>query len=89
MGAVNGMKEDGKVDLSCVESEEMWIGTSYSLAAFLWQQVRKTLNTSKRFSDQNISKTLKLVSFELMCDVISKFFETQTELSHYVLSNLY
>jgi non-lysosomal glucosylceramidase len=34
-GAVNGMRPDGLVDRSSEQSEEVWIGTSYALAAFM------------------------------------------------------
>ncbi|OAY68565.1 Non-lysosomal glucosylceramidase, partial [Ananas comosus] len=33
MGAVNGMKPDGKVDESCMQSREIWTGVTYSVAA--------------------------------------------------------
>ncbi|KAG6521629.1 hypothetical protein ZIOFF_018754 [Zingiber officinale] len=33
MGAVNGMKPNGKVDNSCMQSREIWTGVTYSLAA--------------------------------------------------------
>ncbi|KAG6501546.1 hypothetical protein ZIOFF_041427 [Zingiber officinale] len=33
MGAVNGMKPNGKVDDSCMQSREIWTGVTYSLAA--------------------------------------------------------
>jgi non-lysosomal glucosylceramidase len=32
-GAMNGVRPDGKVDRSCMQSQEMWIGTSYAVAA--------------------------------------------------------
>nr|XP_018906932.1 PREDICTED: non-lysosomal glucosylceramidase [Bemisia tabaci] len=34
MGAVNGMLPDGSIDVSAIQSEEMWTGVSYGLAAF-------------------------------------------------------
>ena len=33
MGAVNGMRPDGKVDASNMQSQEVWVGTTYALAA--------------------------------------------------------
>jgi len=36
-GALNGMRPDGSFDRSCMQSEEMWIGTSYALAAAMLQ----------------------------------------------------
>ncbi|KAK6755400.1 hypothetical protein RB195_014021 [Necator americanus] len=35
MGPVNGIYEDGSVDISSIQSEEVWTGTGYSLASFL------------------------------------------------------
>ena len=35
MGAVNGMRPDGTVDPSSEQSPEVWVGTTYALAAFM------------------------------------------------------
>jgi non-lysosomal glucosylceramidase len=35
MGAVNGMRPDGTVDLTSEQSAEVWVGTTYALAAFM------------------------------------------------------
>ncbi|HET9519822.1 MAG TPA: non-lysosomal glucosylceramidase [Candidatus Limnocylindrales bacterium] len=35
MGAVNGMRPDGTVDGSSEQSKEVWVGTTYALAAFM------------------------------------------------------
>ena len=35
MGAVNGVHPDGTVDLSSEQSKEVWVGTTYALAAFM------------------------------------------------------
>jgi non-lysosomal glucosylceramidase len=35
MGAVNGMRPDGSVDASSEQSAEVWVGTTYALAAFM------------------------------------------------------
>jgi non-lysosomal glucosylceramidase len=35
MGAVNGTRPDGTVDLSSEQSQEVWIGTTYALAGFM------------------------------------------------------
>ena len=35
MGAVNGMCPDGSVDTSSEQSAEVWVGTTYALAAFM------------------------------------------------------
>uniref|UniRef100_A0A4W3ICV7 Non-lysosomal glucosylceramidase n=1 Tax=Callorhinchus milii TaxID=7868 RepID=A0A4W3ICV7_CALMI len=38
MGAVNGMRPDGTVDTSSVQSDEVWTGVVYSLAATMIQE---------------------------------------------------
>jgi len=35
LGAVNGMRPDGTVDRSSEQSQEVWTGTTYALAAFM------------------------------------------------------
>jgi uncharacterized protein (DUF608 family) len=35
MGAVNGMRPDGEVDTSNEQAKEVWVGTTYALAAFM------------------------------------------------------
>ena len=35
MGAVNGTRPDGSVDPSSEQSAEVWVGTTYALAAFM------------------------------------------------------
>jgi non-lysosomal glucosylceramidase len=35
LGAVNGMRRDGTVDDSSEQSQEVWVGTTYALAAFM------------------------------------------------------
>jgi non-lysosomal glucosylceramidase len=35
LGAVNGMRPDGTVDQSSQQSQEVWVGTTYALAAFM------------------------------------------------------
>ncbi len=37
MGAVNGMRPNGAVDKSCLQSSEVWTGTTYALAAAMLQ----------------------------------------------------
>jgi non-lysosomal glucosylceramidase len=39
LGAVNGMRPDGSVDLSNFESEEVWIGVTNSLASLMVYEV--------------------------------------------------
>jgi len=38
MGAVNGMRPDGTIDTSSEQSQEVWTGTTYALAAFMLHQ---------------------------------------------------
>ncbi|XP_041043261.1 non-lysosomal glucosylceramidase isoform X3 [Carcharodon carcharias] len=38
MGAVNGMRPDGTIDTSSVQSDEVWIGVVYGLAATMIQE---------------------------------------------------
>ncbi|KAK7867239.1 hypothetical protein R5R35_000233 [Gryllus longicercus] len=38
IGAVNGMKPDGKVDMVTVQSEEVWTGVVYGLAALMMHE---------------------------------------------------
>lgn len=37
-GAVNGMRPDGRVDDCCLQSREVWTGTTYGLAAAMLQE---------------------------------------------------
>ena len=43
MGAVNGMMPDGKVVRTSMQSEEVWIGVVYALAAFMIHEVSEEL----------------------------------------------
>ena len=49
LGAVNGMSPSGEVDFSHIQSDEMWIGTSYALASFFVRrgEVKKGFGTAK------------------------------------------
>ncbi len=38
MGAVNGMRPDGRVDTTCLQSQEVWTGTTYAVAAAMIQE---------------------------------------------------
>lgn len=38
MGAVNGVRPDGSVDASSEQSQEVWVGTTYALAAFMLER---------------------------------------------------
>jgi non-lysosomal glucosylceramidase len=55
MGAVNGTRPDGSVDASSEQSPEVWVGTTYALAAFMlgrgfdeeaWQTARGAWNVT-------------------------------------------
>lgn len=37
-GAVNGMRPDGTVDMSAIQSREIWSGVTYSVAATMIQE---------------------------------------------------
>lgn len=37
-GAVNGMRPDGSIDNTCMQSKEVWTGTTYSVAAAMLQE---------------------------------------------------
>ena len=43
MGAINGTRPDGKMDMSSVQSEEFWVGVTYALAANMIQEVCHSL----------------------------------------------
>ena len=49
MGAVNGMRPDGKVDTTSIQSAEVWTGTTYALAALMIHEglVEEGLRTAK------------------------------------------
>ena len=42
-GAVNGMTSQGQVDKSSVQSDEVWTGVTYALAATLVYQVNNKM----------------------------------------------
>lgn len=44
MGAVNGMRPEGVPDRSSVQSDEVWIGVVYGLAATMIHEVTVTLH---------------------------------------------
>ena len=39
-GAVNGMRPDGQIDQACLQSREVWTGTTYALAAAMLCEAR-------------------------------------------------
>lgn len=38
LGAVNGMKRNGKIDRNYIQADEMWTGITYALSAFMIQE---------------------------------------------------
>lgn len=40
-GAVNGMKPNGQVDITSMQSEEVWIGVTNALASLMIFEVRR------------------------------------------------
>lgn len=38
LGVVNGMRPDGRVDTMCMQSQEVWAGTTYAVAAAMLQE---------------------------------------------------
>jgi len=49
MGAINGMKPNGTIDDTCMQSVEVWTGTTYAVAAAMLQQgmVKEAFETIK------------------------------------------
>lgn len=45
MGAVNGMRPEGVPDRSSVQSDEVWIGVVYGLAATMIHEVTASLHS--------------------------------------------
>ncbi|GAB5034529.1 non-lysosomal glucosylceramidase [Nannochloropsis oceanica] len=50
-GAVNGMRPDGQVDETCMQSQEVWTGTTYSVAAAMLQEARWAALEAERRPD--------------------------------------
>ena len=46
-GAVNGMRPDGKIDYTSIQSEEVWIGLTDAVASLMLFEV--TLESISRF----------------------------------------
>ena len=49
MGAINGMKPNGEIDKTCLQSREVWTGTTYGVAAAMYQLglEKEALQTAK------------------------------------------
>lgn len=50
MGAVNGMRPEGVPDRSSVQSDEVWIGVVYGLAATMIHEVSMRVYISIHFT---------------------------------------
>lgn len=44
MGAVNSIRPNGRVDVCTIQSEEMWTGVTYGLAALMIHEVMNIFN---------------------------------------------
>ena len=58
-GAVNGMRPDGSVDATCMQSQEVWTGTTYSVAAAMLQEARWAEEAAARQGPQGRALHLK------------------------------
>jgi non-lysosomal glucosylceramidase len=49
MGAINGIRPDGQLDDTCMQSLEVWTGTTFAAAAAMLQQglVKEAFDTAK------------------------------------------
>ncbi|EWM29848.1 beta- gba2 type family protein [Nannochloropsis gaditana] len=50
-GAVNGMRPDGQVDDTCMQSQEVWTGTTYSVAAAMLQEAALAASEAAEHSE--------------------------------------
>ena len=51
VGAVNGIRPDGHVDMSCLQSREIWTGTTYGLAALMIHESNKLLGENSSLNE--------------------------------------
>lgn len=54
MGAVNGMRPNGRVDSCCLQSREVWTGTTYALAAGMIHEALHSCDSSRCESDGDV-----------------------------------
>lgn len=73
MGAVNGMRPDGVPDTSSVQSNEVWVGVVYSLAATMIQEVSR--NAAAALTSV-CSLDVLMVLFPLMQGMVEEGFRT-------------
>jgi len=53
IGAMNGVRKDGKIDKSSLQSQEVWAGTTYMLAATMINEglIKEAFSTAKGIYD--------------------------------------
>jgi non-lysosomal glucosylceramidase len=58
MGAINGMMPDGRIDRASIQSQEVWTGTTYALAASMLQEglEHEAFHTAKGIYDVTYQK---------------------------------
>ena len=68
LGAVNGMRPDGEVDSSCLQSREIWTGTTYGLSALMIHESNKLTaqNSSQNEPPTMISEYIKSTQKETL-----------------------
>lgn len=74
MGAVNGMRPEGVPDRSSVQSDEVWIGVVYGLAATMIHEVTVSLCVFLYFAFESKKKMsyIFLILLNLFSKVIIK-----------------
>ena len=65
MGSVNGMRPNGTVDITSMQSEEMWVGTTCGLASLMIHEVFFVTSNVKK---QIFYGELKWMYFYFFCD---------------------
>lgn len=58
VGAVNGMKPGGDVDSCCIQSREVWTGTTYALAATMLQEAYLSQDRSAQEQEKLVKMAL-------------------------------
>ncbi|TRZ09848.1 hypothetical protein HGM15179_017246 [Zosterops borbonicus] len=76
MGAVNGMRPDGVPDTSSVQSNEVWIGVVYSLAATMIQEVSGNAAAALPSMCSLDSMDVLTVLFPLLQGMVEEGFRT-------------
>lgn len=76
MGAVNGMRPDGIPDTSSVQSNEVWIGVVYSLAATMIQEVSGNAAPALPSTCSLHSMSVLMVLFPVLQGMVEEGFRT-------------